>query len=114
MRILIVDDDSHILEFAQEMLSEEGHEIRTATSGEEALSIFKQLTFDLIISDIQMPELNGIQLAYKLRETNSATPILFFSSLSGGINEYELKKIGNAKFVKDKNFSLLLETVRLS
>jgi DNA-binding response OmpR family regulator len=114
MRILVVDDDVSILELLDELLRTEGHEIQTALDGKEALAILQKFSFDLIISDINMPRLSGIQFGYQLREVDISTPILFFSAVSNGAITYanEVQKIGNANFIEDKNFDLLLDTIR--
>ena len=58
-RILAVDDDASILELVSDVLSEENMEVRTASSGEEALALLEDETFDLVLLDIMMKGISG-------------------------------------------------------
>ncbi len=68
-RILIVDDDMFFRKLLTKLLGEQGYDIRTAESGEEALQILQTQTFDLMISDINMAPMNGIELLEKTLES---------------------------------------------
>ncbi|MEJ8852295.1 CheR family methyltransferase [Variovorax rhizosphaerae] len=67
-RILMVDDDFHTLETLAELLRSEGASVTTATNGPEALEIATQGAFDLVISDIGMPGMDGFELMTRLRQ----------------------------------------------
>lgn len=62
-RVLLVDDDPLILKSLERMLAADGNIIQTATNGREALILFETDTFDLVILDYEMPEMNGDELA---------------------------------------------------
>lgn len=66
-KILLVDDEQDILEFISYNLKKEGYEIETTTSGLEALDLALSFKPDLIILDIMMPNIDGIETCYKLR-----------------------------------------------
>ena len=66
--ILIVDDESDILEILSYNLSKEGYDVKTAKSAKKALKIVNEWTPDLILLDIMMPEMDGIELCSMLRE----------------------------------------------
>ena len=61
-RILVVDDEPSILSLLKDMLGSEGHEAETASSGEKALQMIKRQRYNLIISDIKLPDLSGVEL----------------------------------------------------
>lgn len=75
VKILIVDDEKAIRESLELLLRDEGYKAETAADGEEALEKIKTDNYDLVITDIKMPKLDGIEL---LRKTNQISPDTFF------------------------------------
>lgn len=69
-KILLVDDDPDILEFIQYNLEKEGYEVATATNGLEAVKMAKSIVPDLILLDVMMPEMDGVETCAKIRETS--------------------------------------------
>jgi DNA-binding response OmpR family regulator len=67
-RILVVDDDILVLEALQELLTEAGYEVRVAARGQEALEIFDQEHFDLVILDVIMPKMTGLDVCREIRK----------------------------------------------
>jgi len=78
-KILIVDDDPHIREVLCFALKQSNFETIEAENGQQALKQFADDTPDLVILDIEMPELDGLEVCKKIRQ-NSATPVFFLSS----------------------------------
>ncbi|HEB74834.1 MAG TPA: response regulator [Nitrospirae bacterium] len=76
MKILIVDDDPSIRMLYKEELEEEGYDVVTASSGEEALKLFEQEDPDLVTLDILMPDMDGIQVLRKMKEKKPRLPII--------------------------------------
>jgi two-component system, OmpR family, KDP operon response regulator KdpE len=76
--ILVVDDEPQITRVLRTTLNAQGYEIRVANDGETALEILKDFTPDLVITDLVMPNVNGIELCRQLRKT-SHVPILVLS-----------------------------------
>ena len=66
-RILIIEDDWDILEVLKLMLEDEGHQVVTATDGRDALAAVAAKRFDVVVMDISMPEMSGIEVAQALR-----------------------------------------------
>ncbi len=66
--ILIIDDDKLIAITLRRLLTREGYNVTTALSGRKALALIHQSDFDLIMSDIKMPEMDGIETVKKIRE----------------------------------------------
>jgi CheY-like chemotaxis protein len=75
-RILIVDDEEAIREVVYSMLSMAGYQCRQAVSGLEALSILQTEEFELMLSDLMMPELDGIGLLERAKEKYPDMPVL--------------------------------------
>jgi two-component system NtrC family sensor kinase len=70
-RVLVIDDEGHLRELLQEILTREGHQIFTAANGKEALAMLQKRAFDLIITDIKMPETDGRELYTQLKARGS-------------------------------------------
>lgn len=76
MKVMIVDDDAHILQLYKMELMEEGYEIVTASTGKEAMEIFEKEDPDLVTLDILMPDIDGITLLRKMKELRPRMPII--------------------------------------
>lgn len=82
MRILLVEDDLRISEFIKKGLEEKGFMIKHVATGEEARELVFQFDWDLILLDIMLPGLDGIQLIKLLRYKKSRVPVIAISALS--------------------------------
>ncbi len=80
MRILLVEDEEGIRDLVKFNLEEEGYEVVTAKDGRKAIDLFAQQHFDLIILDIMLPELDGLQVCAQIRLTNTEVPILMLTA----------------------------------
>lgn len=82
LTILAVDDSRTIRCMVNNVLNGAGHTVTVAEDGKEAFQLAQETRFDLVIADINMPEMNGLELAGKLRATSdySATPIIFLTT----------------------------------
>lgn len=80
-KILIIDDDPRVLSAVSRILEADGHEVTTAPNGRDALRWFAGSPTDLVITDVYMPEMDGIEFVMKLRETYPETPVI---AMSGG------------------------------
>ena len=102
-RILVVDDEPLITRVLRKGLSSKGFEVQVAGDGEEALSVFRQWKPDLIIADLAMPQMGGLELTRRIRRISS-TPILILSvkgeerikveALETGADDYVTKPFG--------------------
>ena len=79
--ILIIDDDEQFRSFLELLLTREGHSVKTAADGIEGIAVFKTDKFDLVITDIIMPNGRGIDVILALEKINDKTPII---AISGG------------------------------
>ncbi len=91
--ILVVDDDISNAKLLRFVLEDEGYKVTTTTSPTQALEYIEQNQYDLIVLDIVMPEMNGLELCRRIR-TDSNTPILFLSGLNETTDKITGLKIG--------------------
>lgn len=80
-RILIIDDDHHILLMIKKMLERAGFEVDLASDGDEGLELFNKGSFDVVITDIIMPEKEGLET---IREMKRMHPDIKIIAMSGG------------------------------
>ena len=80
MRILLVEDEENIRELVKLNLELEGYETVVAKNGKQALKFFAEQHFDLIILDIMLPEISGLQVAEQVRLSNLELPILMLTA----------------------------------
>lgn len=75
-KILVIDDEDVILQLFRDILTRINYEVKTATSGKEGIKLFEDERFDLIITDIKMPGISGIDIIRHVRENNNEVPII--------------------------------------
>jgi two-component system KDP operon response regulator KdpE len=102
-RILVIDDESQITRVMRAALSAQGYDVRTANDPEEGLEIYKEWPPDLVITDLMMPGMSGVELTRALR-SRGTTPILVLSvrdherskveALDAGADDYVTKPFG--------------------
>lgn len=114
--VLVVDDDPDKTELLKLALSLEGYEVHTATNGREALSAIESFQPDLIVSDIMMPEVNGYELARRIRENPRTRyiPIILQSAARIEAKDFRLgEEVGALGFITDtSDLDLLLARSR--
>lgn len=109
--ILLVDDDSSIVDMLTGYLIKEGYTVTTASNGEEGITKFHSGRFDLVIVDIMMPKLDGIEMIKIIRES-SPIPILIMSAKDNDIDKAIGLGFGADDYVT-KPFSLIEMTARI-
>lgn len=85
LRILLVDDHDMGLAARRTILQEQGYQVTTATEGFEALARFESGTFDLVITDYKMPNMDGLKLIESIRKTNLIIPIILISGYADAL-----------------------------
>jgi two-component system KDP operon response regulator KdpE len=101
--VLVVDDDPGLRHVVRDAFEREGHSVATAEDGKDALSVFTDQPFDLVVTDVAMPRLGGYELVKELR-TRSHVPILVLTVrgeeaekvriLDAGADDYVVKPFG--------------------
>lgn len=79
MRILVVEDERKVASFIRQGLGEEGYAVDVASNGEEGLAMARDGVHDLIILDIGLPKMNGLQVLQELRRRKVTTPVLLLT-----------------------------------
>ncbi len=79
-KILVVDDEESIHLLYREELEEEGYEVHSAMNGEEALKLFDDIKPDLVILDINMPGMDGIEVLRQIKEKKPSVPVILSSA----------------------------------
>ncbi|HLP64076.1 response regulator transcription factor [Flavobacterium sp.] len=85
-KILLVEDETHVVSFIKKGLSEEGFEVTVAFEGKTGLQLALENTFDVIVLDIMLPEMNGLEVCKAIRDENQFVPILFLTALGTSEN----------------------------
>ena len=100
IKILIVEDEKMLAEILSDTLSDRNFDVRLAYDGLHALEAIKKEPFDVIVSDVMMPNLDGYSLAKKLRNEGCNTPILFLTALSATEDVVKGFETGGNDFLK--------------
>src|SRR5262245_42956064 len=97
--ILIIDDEKAIRKTLTEILSFEGYKLEEADDGEEGLKKFREKNYDLVLCDIKMPKLDGIEFLQKAAELNPDIPIVMISGHGNIETAVEAVKKGAFDFI---------------
>lgn len=111
--LLIIDDEKAIRKTLTEILSFEGYKIDEASDGEEGLKKFKEKNYDLVLCDIKMPKLDGIEFLQKAVEINPDVPVIMISGHGNIETAVEAVKKGAYDYIsKPPDLNRLLITIR--
>lgn len=112
-KILLVEDESNLASIIQLNLEIENYEVHVCDNGLNAIEKFKSIGPDLVILDVMLPELNGIEVCKQLKKLNSEVPVLFLSAKSSGAEKIEgLKSGGDDYLTKPFNLEELILRVQ--
>ena len=100
MKVLVVEDDAALLVYVKDTLEAEGHETRTAENGRQGFKLYHEFKPDMVISDIQMPEISGLELLKAIRRTQSETIMILMTAY--GSEEYAMQalRLGADNYLK--------------
>jgi DNA-binding NtrC family response regulator len=111
--ILIIDDEKAIRKTLSEILSFEGYKIDEASDGEEGLKKFRERNYDVVLCDIKMPKIDGIEFLQKAGETNPDIPVIMISGHGNIETAVEAVKTGAYDYIsKPPDLNRLLITIR--
>jgi len=99
-RVLIIDDDQSMLELAEFHLQAQGYETARSQTGEEGLKLVEASRFDVVLTDLQLPDLDGIEVIKRLKELSPASEIIMVSGYGSVSKAVEATKAGAFYFVE--------------
>jgi len=104
-KILVVDDDQDMREFLEILLAREGYEVASASGGKEALGLCKKHKFDLAITDLKMPKVDGIDVLKSIKEISPETMVILITAFASGETAVAAMKEGAYDYL-EKNFDV--------
>ena len=114
MRILVVEDEKHLNRIISEAVEDEGYSVDSCYNGVEALEYLECADYDVIILDIMMPKMNGLELVRRLRSEGNNTPVLFLTARDAVADRVEgLESGGDYYLTKPFDFQELMAVVRV-
>lgn len=93
-KILIIDDDQMVQTVFKQFLERQGHQILVADDGRKGMNLFHEAAPDLVITDIMMPEMDGLEILLELRKKQEDVPVI---AISGGVRDLPVDFLGQAK-----------------
>ena len=99
IKILVVDDELSMREFLSILLEREGYDVTVAGSAAEALRMMESALFDLVLSDVNMPGLSGIELLARIKEKSPETSVLMLTAFSAAEQAVEAMKLGAYDYI---------------
>ena len=99
-RVLIVDDNKNMRVFLVDVVELHSHTTLEASDGEVAWDILNENRVDLVITDILMPNMNGLELLKKIRSSNPALPVIVVTAYGSPETEHQVMAMGAAAYLK--------------
>jgi len=111
-QILLVDDNEEFLDSTRDVLDDEGYDIVTATSGEEGIELAGSQTFDVILMDIKMPGMNGVESFIEIKRCNPKVKVIMVTAYTvEDLMRQALKENAHTFLRKSVNMEQLLDLV---
>ena len=104
-RVLVIDDEPRLLQVIESFLTLEGLSVSCAQSAEAGLRILAELTPDLVVIDINMPGIDGLEVCRRIKAESPTTPVLIFSG-RGSVRDSERAQLAGASDFVEKPFNL--------
>jgi DNA-binding NtrC family response regulator len=93
-RILIVDDEDSVRDYLSMMLEREGYEVSSSDTGKKALKLYSKKAYDVVITDIQMPAMSGMEVLTALREDDPTLPVIIITGHASQESAIEALNMG--------------------
>jgi len=116
-KILVVEDEFGLQEIFRDVFLMEGYDVRVAVNGDSGFQVYCEFEPDLVVTDVVMPKMSGMELIRKIRDTNSQVKVIYISGFFG-INrlkrslDEEILKYGYPTLSKPFKISMMLDLVR--
>ena len=115
-KILLIDDEPDLVTPTKFVLENSGYEVHVASNGEEGLEKFKEIRPDLILLDIMMPHVDGLEMLYRLRnvyQDAKNTPVIMLTARSDVESTFQAKGFGATEYMlKSASTEELLEKIK--
>jgi len=98
-RVLVVDDESGMREFLKIMLEKNGYQVEGSDSGEDALKKIEQGSYDLVICDLKMPRVSGLEVLRRSKEINPEAPVIMITAFGSTESAVEAMKLGAYDYI---------------
>jgi DNA-binding response OmpR family regulator len=113
MRLLVVEDEKRMADLLKKALQEEGYAVTTAADGTTALQLAQASQFELVLLDIMLPEMDGFQIAQRLRHQGNRVPILMLTARDATADIVQGLDLGADDYLtKPFSFEVLLARIR--
>ena len=99
-RILVVDDEESMCQYLSILLAKEGYKVTTAGSGAEALALMEKEPYDVVLSDIQMPKVDGIQLLKGIKAIDPETPVIMLTAYASEQSAIDAVNLGAYSYLQ--------------
>lgn len=104
-KILVIEDESDVCELIKDILTDQGHEVETASNGTQGIALFKTNTFDMVFTDLGMPGITGWQVSEEIKKLDRKVPVALITGWSIQLKDCELKEKG-VDFIVNKPFQM--------
>src|SRR3989338_648269 len=98
-KILVVDDEESLREFLEIMLKREGYEITTAADGDKAIKLMKKQSFDLVLTDLQMPKVHGMEVLAQAKDMDPEIVVIVITAFGSTESAVEAMKLGAYDYI---------------
>ncbi len=99
MHILLIDDDKNLCRIIAHQLEKNGHQVKTAYGGEEGLALFQKHLFDIVMTDIQMPDLSGIEVLREVRREDRKVVVILITAYGSVDSALEACRMGADDYI---------------
>lgn len=112
-KVLFVDDERNVLNSFSRIFFNEPITIITAESAEDALDLISSTSMDLIVTDIKMPRIHGLELIEQIRKNDCSTPVIIYSAFPGMRNDCIIQTYGiKAYYTKPDDYDLICAKIK--
>lgn len=112
-RVLFVDDDADVRSLYEDTLVNSGHRVRTVEDGRQALQILSKEKFDVVVTDLNMPEMTGLELAKEVKRRDAGLPVILLTGWAVPQRQESLKDAGIDYLIfKPSKFEVLLGAIQ--
>lgn len=100
VKVIVIDDEDIVLKSCQRALTPEGYEVKTAKSGMEGLKMLEKEPFDIVLADIKMPDMDGIEVLRRIKEGWPETEVVMITGYSTVATAVDAIKLGAFDYIE--------------